>query len=61
MTYLTKPLPLTRHDLHMALVVTRREVRDAFRDWRIVIPIILLTAAFPAIMNLTARRLLGFV
>lgn len=45
----------------MALVVTRREVQDAFRDWRIVVPVILLTAAFPAIMNFTARRLLGFV
>jgi uncharacterized membrane protein SpoIIM required for sporulation len=45
----------------MALVVTRREVKDAFRDWRIVIPIILLTAGFPAIMNFTAGRLLGFV
>jgi len=61
MTLLTKPLPLTRHDLHMALVVTRREIRDAFRDWRIVVPIILLTAAFPAIMNFTASRLLSFV
>jgi uncharacterized membrane protein SpoIIM required for sporulation len=61
MALITKPLPVTKHDLHMALVVTRREVKDAFRDWRIVIPIILLTAGFPAIMNFTAGRLLGFV
>ena len=33
----------TRHDLRMALIVTRREVRDSFRDWRIIIPIMLLT------------------
>ena len=61
MTLLTHSIPVSKHDIRMALVVTRREVRDAFRDWRIVIPIILLTAAFPAIMNFTARRLLGFV
>ena len=60
----TKPsklFPITKHDIYMALVVTRREVKDAFRDWRIIIPIILLTVAFPAIMNFTARRLLNFV
>ena len=45
----------------MALVVTRREIRDSFRDWRIIIPIILLTLAFPGLMNFTAGRLLGFV
>ncbi len=61
MTTLTNALPVTTHDIRMALVVTRREVKDAFRDWRIIIPIILLTAAFPAIMNFTARRLLNFV
>jgi hypothetical protein len=45
---------LSRHDLRMALVVTRREVQDAFRDWRIMIPIVLLTIFFPALMNFTA-------
>lgn len=52
---------LSRHDVEMALVVTRREVRDSFRDWRIIIPIILLTLFFPLLMNFTAGRLLGFV
>lgn len=51
----------TRHDLRMALIVTRREVRDSFRDWRIIIPIVLLTLFFPGLMNFTAGRLLGFV
>lgn len=60
MTTFTNPLP-KRNDWHMAFVVTRREVRDAFRDWRIIIPIFLLTLVFPAIMNFTARRLVGFV
>ncbi|RMG97697.1 MAG: hypothetical protein D6706_08235 [Chloroflexi bacterium] len=48
-------------DLHMAMVVARREIQDSFRDWRIIIPIILLTLAFPALMNFTAGRLLNFV
>lgn len=50
-----------RSDLRMALVITRREVRDSLRDWRIVIPIIILTLFFPLLMNYTAARMLGFV
>ncbi|KAA3653650.1 MAG: hypothetical protein DWQ04_35095 [Chloroflexi bacterium] len=62
MAALTNNFPrFDRNDLRMTLVVTRREVRDSFRDWRIVIPIILLTIAFPGLMNFTAARLLGFV
>lgn len=60
MTALTNPLP-NKTDWQMAMVITRREVRDAFRDWRIIIPIFLLTLAFPALMNFTAGRLVGFV
>jgi uncharacterized membrane protein SpoIIM required for sporulation len=51
----------TLNDIRMALVVTRREVQDAFRDWRIMIPIVLLTVFFPALMNFTAQRLVGFM
>ena len=36
-----------RTTLSNALVVTRREVRDSFRDWRIIVPIVLLTFFFP--------------
>ncbi|MDX1689143.1 MAG: stage II sporulation protein M [Candidatus Promineifilaceae bacterium] len=54
-------LPFDRRDFHMALIVTRREVRDSFRDWRIIIPIVLLTLFFPLLMNFTAGRLLSFV
>lgn len=61
MTTLTQLLPTRRNDLRMALVVARREIRDSFRDWRIIIPIILLTVFFPALMNFTARRLVAFV
>ncbi|MCP4424737.1 MAG: hypothetical protein GY803_09610 [Chloroflexi bacterium] len=53
--------PTTRQNLRMAVIVARREIRDSFRDWRIIVPIILLTVFFPALMNFTARRLLAFV
>jgi uncharacterized membrane protein SpoIIM required for sporulation/ABC-type transport system involved in multi-copper enzyme maturation permease subunit len=49
------------NQLRPALVVTRREVRDQFRDWRIIIPIIVLTLIFPWLMNFTARQLVNFV
>lgn len=43
-----------------ALIIARREVRDQFRDWRIIFPIIGLTLIFPFIMNWTAQQMLGF-
>ncbi len=61
MTALTLPTHPTKHDFRMAMVVARREIRDSFRDWRIIIPIFLLTLIFPALMNFTASRLLNFV
>ena len=47
--------------LRSALVVTRREVRDSLRDWRIVAPILILTLIFPWIMNLSTRLAINFV
>lgn len=44
-----------RASLAMALIVTRREVRDSLRDWRILTPIIILTLFFPTLMSVTAR------
>lgn len=61
MTALTSPTHPNKHDFRMATVVARREIRDSFRDWRIIIPIFLLTLIFPALMNFTASRLLNFV
>ena len=61
MTALSLPMHPNKRDFQMALVVARREIRDSFRDWRIIIPIFLLTLIFPALMNFTASRLLGFV
>ncbi len=48
-------------DIEPALIIARREVRDQFRDWRIVFPIVILTLFFPFLMNFTARQLLDFV
>ena len=48
-------------DLAPALIVTRREVRDQFRDWRILVPILVLTLFFPALMNFAAREAVSFV
>ncbi len=44
-----------------ALLITRREVRDQFRDWRIIFPVVGLTLIFPFIMNWTAQQMLDFV
>jgi uncharacterized membrane protein SpoIIM required for sporulation/ABC-type transport system involved in multi-copper enzyme maturation permease subunit len=48
-------------ELAPALIVTRREIRDQFRDWRIIVPIVLLTVIFPSLMNFTARQAVNFV
>jgi uncharacterized membrane protein SpoIIM required for sporulation len=47
-----------RESLRRVFVVVRREVRDTMRDWRIVIPIILLTLIFPVIMDAAADQAL---
>jgi len=50
-----------RSDLQPALIIARREVRDQFRDWRIIFPILGLTLFFPFLMNFTAQQMMGFV
>ncbi|NMB53514.1 MAG: ABC transporter permease subunit [Leptolinea sp.] len=47
--------------LRPVLVISSREVRDQFRDWRIIFPIVGLTLLFPFLMNFTASQMLGFV
>lgn len=44
-----------------AWIVARREIRDQFRDWRILAPIIILTLFFPLLMNFTAQQAVQFV
>ncbi len=46
--------------LQPALVITRREVRDHFRDWRILGPILLLIIILPVFMNYASGRFLEF-
>lgn len=46
--------------LARALVITKREVRDSLRDWRIVTPILLLTLIFPWIMSLASAVATNF-
>lgn len=52
---------LNRSSLDAALIITRRELRDSLRDWRIVIPIIILTLVFPFLMDFTATTARNFV
>jgi uncharacterized membrane protein SpoIIM required for sporulation/ABC-type transport system involved in multi-copper enzyme maturation permease subunit len=49
-----------RRTLGNALVITRREVRDSFRDWRIIVPIFLLTLVFPLLANVASSYFVGF-
>ena len=50
-----------RRTLSNALIVTRREVRDSLRDWRIIAPILILTFLFPFLAQFVAGRFAGFV
>jgi len=50
-----------RDTLGNAMIITRREVRDSLRDWRIIGPIITLTFLFPFIAQFFANQLTGFV
>jgi uncharacterized membrane protein SpoIIM required for sporulation/ABC-type transport system involved in multi-copper enzyme maturation permease subunit len=50
-----------RETLSNALIITRREVRDSFRDWRIIAPIIILTFLFPSLAQFVAGRFTAFV
>jgi ABC-type transport system involved in multi-copper enzyme maturation permease subunit len=48
-------------ELRPALVLTRREVKDTLRDWRIVAPVLLLITIFPFLANIAASKGLAFV
>jgi len=51
----------TRSSSPAALIITRREVRDSFRDWRIIAPIVILTFLFPFLAQFVAGRFTEFV
>jgi uncharacterized membrane protein SpoIIM required for sporulation len=50
-----------RYTMSNALIVTRREVRDSFRDWRIIAPIVILTFLFPSLAQFVAGKFADFV
>lgn len=54
------PARSPRRTLSNALIVTRREVRDSFRDWRIMGPILLLTLVFPLLANAMTNLFISF-
>lgn len=49
------------NQLKLALIISKREIRDQFRDWRIIFPILGLTVFFPFLMNFTTAQVLQFV
>ncbi|MFN2300057.1 MAG: stage II sporulation protein M [Anaerolineales bacterium] len=53
-------VPLRLRASRLAALV-RREVRDQFRDWRVVIPMAILTLLFPVLMNVAARVIIDYV
>ncbi|MFW5708690.1 MAG: stage II sporulation protein M [Chloroflexota bacterium] len=54
-------LTMIRYSLGNALIVTRREVQDSFRDWRIIAPIVILTFFFPFLSQFIASEFQAFV
>lgn len=48
------------HELQMIWLVAGRELRDQFRDWRILSPLIILTLSFPFLMNEVAHEAVAF-
>jgi len=59
-TQITK-IERLRELLSGASLIAQREIRDQLRDWRILVPIVLLTLFFPVLMNFTASSLVSFV
>ncbi len=49
-----------RDDLRIIWLIAGRELRDQFRDWRILSPLLVLTLAFPVLMNEVAHQAVAF-
>ena len=41
--------------------MARRELVDQMRDWRILLPMIILTLLFPYLMNVTAKTAINYL
>jgi ABC-type transport system involved in multi-copper enzyme maturation permease subunit len=51
----------TGEPLRLVLVLMQREIHDTLRDWRMVVPILILTLLFPALMSFVADMALDWV
>ena len=47
--------------LRPVFLVARRELRDQFRDWRVLMPMVILTLAFPFLMIEFSKQTAGFL
>jgi uncharacterized membrane protein SpoIIM required for sporulation/ABC-type transport system involved in multi-copper enzyme maturation permease subunit len=47
--------------LRLVFTLVEREIRDTLRDWRIVVPIVILTVFFPILMSFVADLALSWV
>lgn len=50
-----------RHPFALAWLVTKRELRDQLRDWRVLAPMIVLTVFFPYLMTVAARTAINYI
>jgi uncharacterized membrane protein SpoIIM required for sporulation/ABC-type transport system involved in multi-copper enzyme maturation permease subunit len=50
-----------RQQFGMAWLVTKREMLDQMRDWRILVPMIVLTAFFPYLMTVAAQVAINYI
>jgi uncharacterized membrane protein SpoIIM required for sporulation/ABC-type transport system involved in multi-copper enzyme maturation permease subunit len=51
----------TGESFRMVFTLVGREIRDTLRDWRIVLPVVILTLFFPALMSFVADMALNWV
>jgi len=51
----------SREHLNPIWLLARRELNDQLRDWRIIVPMVILTVFFPFLMTYTAKQALDFV
>lgn len=50
-----------RQGFAMAWLITRRELIDQLRDWRVLVPMLVLTAFFPYLMTVAARTAIDYI
>ena len=48
------------YKVRMVWLIAQRELRDQFRDWRIMFPLVVLTLSFPFLMNEVAEQAVAF-